>query len=173
MKNALKYCVLLLLGLMAIHPSKAQEISAWYGVWKGSLELYKPDGTVDKSVPMELVIKPTKDSLVTQWKVTYHQTEVRDQKLIANDSLKGVYYLDDPNGIRIEVRKFGKVMMSNFEVMDFQINNTYELTGMTIWFTLSSSKTQLHTQSGKGTNQAPIVKSVPPNVFQRAILMRQ
>ncbi len=173
MKKSYPFFCILVFSLCWFPHTSAQSIAAWYGEWKGSLELFKADGAVDKAIPMELLIQPTKDSMDTRWRITYNNKEVREYILRAKDTLKGEYALVETNGINIELRKFGKIMMSNFEVMDYQINNTYELTGMSIWYTLVSSTSKLHSQSGKGTHSVPIVKSVPPNVYQRAVLMRQ
>lgn len=166
---------LALLSILWMHAPRvnAQQLNTWYGEWKGMLDLYKPDGSVDRSIPMELLVKPTEDSTVVQWRITYNNKDVRNYLLKTKDVSKGQYTLDEQNGISIEMRKFGQVMMSNFEVQDFQINNTYELTGITIRFTLNSSTTRLHTQSGQGTEKVPTVKSIPPNVYQRAVLIRQ
>lgn len=150
-----------------------QALKAWLGEWKGSLELYKPDGSVDRTVPMDLLIKPTNDSMVLQWRLTYNKQDTRDYFLRTDDAAAGKFVLDEKNGITIDVRRFGNILLSNFEVQDYQISDSYEMRGVTMIFTLTSSSTSLHTKSGKGTEQSPNVKSMPLNVYQRAVLFRQ
>jgi hypothetical protein len=156
-----------------IQAAKAQALKAWFGEWKGSLELYKTDGSVDKIVPMDLFIKPTTDSMVVQWRIVYNNQGARDYKMRTSDAATGKYVLDELNGINIDVRKFGNVLMSSYDVQDYQIWDSYEMRGVTMIFTLTSSTTKLHTSSGNGTEESPTVKSMPPNVFQRAVLFRQ
>lgn len=172
MKRIVTIC-LLLCGLMVAPVAFAQDMKSWYGEWKGILELYKPDGSVDKSIPMALLVEPTADSAVVKWVVTFNKGEKRNYLLKTKDAEKGKYLFEEPNGITTEVRKYGNVLLSNFDVEGFQINNTYELTGMTIMFTLVSSTIKLHSQSGLGTKEVPYLKSMPPNVFQRCALIRQ
>ncbi len=150
-----------------------QALKAWVGEWKGTLELYKPDGSIDRTVPMDLLIKPTGDSLALQWRLTYNKQDVRDYILRTDDAGAGKFTLDEKNGITIDVRRFGNMLFSSFDVQDYQISDSYEMRGVTMIFTLTSSSTNLHTKSGKGTEESPNVKSMPVNVFQRAILFRQ
>lgn len=169
----LKRIALYITLLLCLPATKAQSLKAWFGEWRGSLELYKPDGSVDKTVPMDLLIKPTQDSMIVQWRIIYNNQEARDYKMRTDDAVSGKYILDELNGISIDVRKFGNILMSSFDVQDYQIWDSYEMRGVTMIFTLTSSNTKLHTSSGKGTEESPTVKSMPPNVFQRAVLFRQ
>lgn len=168
-KIALVSIVFVLLGCSA----HAQALKTWIGEWKGSLELYKPDGSVDRTVPMELLIKPTNDSMVMQWRLIYNKQDTRDYLLRTDDAAAGKFVLDEKNGITVDVRKYGNMLLSSFEVQDYQISDSYEMRGVTMIFTLTSSTTSIHTKSGKGTEQSPFVKSMPLNVFQRAVLFRQ
>ncbi|MES2778763.1 MAG: hypothetical protein V4651_02600 [Bacteroidota bacterium] len=168
-----KIAVLGLLFVGCMCTVQGQALKTWFGEWKGSLELYKPDGSIDKTVPMDLLIKPTADSLAVQWRITYNKQDVRDYSMRTDDASAGKFVLDEKNGISIDVRRFGNVLLSSFEVQDYQISDSYEMRGVTMIFTLTSSSTNIHTRSGKGTEQSPTVKSMPLNVFQRAVLFRQ
>lgn len=169
----IKTVVLSLLSFFSLSILQAQSLKTWFGEWKGTLELYKPDGTVDRTVPMELLVKPTKDSSVVQWKIVYNTQDVRDYTLRIVDTLAGKYTLDEQNGITVDVRRYGNILMSSFDVQGYQIWDSYEMRGITMIFTLTSSNTKLHTESGKGTEESPNVVSKPINVFQRAVLFRQ
>jgi hypothetical protein len=168
-----KTVVLYLISFFSLGVLHAQSLKTWFGDWKGALELYKPDGTIDRTVPMELLIKPTADSLAVQWRITYNKQDVRDYIMRVEEMTEGKFMLDERNGISISVRKYGNTLMSSFDVQDYQIWDSYEMRGVSITYTLTSSNTKLHTTSGKGTEQSPIVKSMPLNIFQRAVLFRQ
>lgn len=162
-----------ILSVLYMCSANGQALKTWLGEWKGVLELYKPDGSVDRTVPMDLLIKTTNDSMALQWRITYNKQDVRDYILRTDDATGGKFVLDEKNGITIDVRKFGNILLSSFEVQDYQISDSYEMRGISMIFTLTSSSTNVHTKSGKGTEQSPNVTSMPINVFQRAVLFRQ
>ena len=143
----------------------------WQGTWKGTLEIYSPNGKVIHSVPMELHIAPLISGRWT-WKTTYDNKDIRDYELVTINAEKGQYQIDEKNDILLDLRLFGNKSFTCFEVDGYQIYDSYTFEKDTIIFELTSSAPGQETKSGTGTEGSPVVTSTPQIAYQKAILKK-
>lgn len=161
---------------LLIQAIKAQNIPQdWLGDWYGKLEIKTTKG-IFATIDMELHLLAT--DTVNNWKYTivYDNGKNRDERkynLIKNDSLTGLYEVNENNGIIINEMKIGNKMFQRFEVMDNVIYGitTYEK-GKIIWELVSDNE-NINLQSGKGDEEIPFVTSYFPINYQKAVLTKK
>ena len=150
---------------------------SWQGQWKGDVEVLGADFG---KFSMELVIAPTSDANTFDWKIIYDGQAGRQERpyaLIIKDAAKGLYEIDERNGIVLPQRMLGGVLRSQFEVMGSRIDATYELLGAgtadeRIMCELVSYRSDQSVSTG-GKDNVPEVKGWTPSTVQRVALRRK
>jgi hypothetical protein len=113
----LSLAFLLLLPSLLLAADKPVLPAAWHGEWKGELVIFAPDGKTT-TVPLTLVVAPVDKSDALTWKATYGdgaKAVVKDYKLVPGDK-PGRVRIDEGNGIVLDARLDGGVLLSVFEV---------------------------------------------------------
>ena len=114
--------------------------AAWHGTWSGPLVL--GSGPAAKRVPMTLAVRPLPAGRCS-WEVTYDAggpNPVAKRYELAPTAARGVFEIDEKNGVRILARLGGdgKSLASLFRVGDQLIHTTYTLSGDAVRFELTA-----------------------------------
>ncbi|KOY85964.1 hypothetical protein AD998_07235 [bacterium 336/3] len=169
MKNIFVVIVCLLLGLKSNIHAQNTALDAWKGIWKGKLEIFTGEGK-KQEIPMELHILPTDSAHKFTFKIIYDKSP-RDYTLVVKDATKGIYTLDENNGIKMDMVLLNNSFVSCFEVMDNILISSYRLENNQIISEIfSCSKKQALKTGNMPEKDIPEVISYPPKVLQRAIL---
>lgn len=149
-------------------------LSDWHGRWQG--EVSTVDGT-GKSTPfqMELNIQPTENPEILEWSIIYDGTagrSVRPYQLHVVNAKRGQYVIDEQNGIRLSATLLGDAVCFHFSTGGSRIWGTYGLDSAAkqIKFELFVGSEDEESDTGGGT--VPIVRTLPPQSRQTAILHR-
>lgn len=102
----------------------------WEGTWQGDLLVVKSDDTIE-TVTMRLVIEPVSETAHT-WRIEYltdKQHSVRAYEIAPDESGSGRFVIDEKNGIRLDCRLFGNVLVSHFQVQGAMLHSRCEHRG--------------------------------------------
>lgn len=152
----------------------------WLGYWQGDLVIYTAKGAVD-TLPMALNKKKISAGR-WEWSIIYNRgvagkEETRAYELIAVDSTKGHYRVDEKDGILLDSYLRGGNLYSRFDVMGSLLESVERMEGEKLVFEIFSgpqNPAMLFTSGDTiiGKDTVPPVRSYPLPVMQRAILSR-
>lgn len=152
---------------------------SWAGAWHDTLHIYGARGKV-QSVPMWLEIEKIDTSSTGRYTfgLVYGSKEEdwRPYELVPVDPAKGLWRVDEKNGIVMESYQFGPKLLCWFVVNDSRVFCTYEKRENDILFEVYAGQEQAVSATGntvQGEEEIPEVKTFPFSVFQRAELKRQ
>lgn len=97
----------------------------WIGNWEGILKIYSSRG-LEKNVQMKLNIAHTDSLDRYTWTILYDSLP-RNYELIRRDSSKGIFSLDEKNGIDIMSTILGNHFLSRFSVSGNLLDCEYHL----------------------------------------------
>lgn len=100
----------------------------YVGTYAGNLNIADASGVL-QNVPMELIIKPTEDPKKFSYTLIYIISKKRDERkytLIVVDPEKGLYDLDENNGILLRANYMRQTLFSTFEVNNRILNSSVE-----------------------------------------------
>lgn len=147
------------------------------GVWEGTMYMYKYN-TIRDSVPVRFTVARTELDSVYTWKTEYlspTRPAVKDYKLVV-DQGTGRYILDEGNDVKLIDTHIGKKLFSVFLVDDILLTSSYEFTGDTLVFEVTSGKPEKgSSQEGKSileANQEMVLKNYIFSNLQRVELRR-
>ncbi len=148
---------------------------SWVGNWKGELYWYKGNMTAPKKVDMELRIKPADSADRYTWQLIYgsESKDNRPYTLLAKDTVKGHWVIDEHNGIVLDQFWVAGKLCGAFTVGNATIMNTYRKENDKIkveFYTISAKPIAV---TGKGTDDSPSVDSYKVTAFQEAVLIKQ
>lgn len=160
-------------------PADSTEITipqAWVGTWKGTLKLASASGkktNIPTEIPMELHIYPIADSKRWQWTIIYNEKDVRRYELLATNSQKGQYQIDEKNSILLDASYFHGTLLSYFAIQTSFVFITYQ-------HQTASDEMLIEIYAGNSDNvketggegDVPIVYVFPMSGMQQAILKR-
>jgi enterochelin esterase-like enzyme len=172
--------------------------TAFYGHYKGKLNVYKNANEVGMTANMEIIFgppittPPTEKNLNPQFRYPFiikYDGDIRRYDLVA-DANNNLYF-DENNGIHIDAAVFNNTLFSEFTVLNSTIYSSYKFFGDSIQFTLTSQRTKAKSQNkdtlhivprinpidckitGYDTTEIPAVESFPIQSYQCATLVRQ
>lgn len=154
---------------------KVQLPTAWIGEWAGKLDIVYSNGT-KTSVPMQLLIKPTDSTDRWNWTIVYGEGDKRQDRkyqLLAKNSAKGWYQIDEKNGILLDAFFAQNTLVSMFEVEGNQLTSLERLEGNKLYFEIYMSVVKAPNVSGGTSKDIPPVKSFPVRVLQKAVLKKK
>ena len=171
MKNFFFFSSLFLL----IFTSAAQEKNTSFpndflGVYKGTLVISTSKAT--KEIPMEFHLTKT-DSIHRFNYILSYNGQPRNYTLIVKDLEKGIYEVDENNGIILPSKLANKTLYSFFEVQDNFLSSRLAFSKNQLDFEILFTATKNKTTTGKGTKEIPFVYGYPISVVQKAILKRE
>ncbi|HEY6505482.1 MAG TPA: hypothetical protein VIZ28_16020 [Chitinophagaceae bacterium] len=169
---------LVLITVFSPHYSSCQSQAfpqSWFGNWKGELQWYKGAAKEPRKVNMELRIHPTDSAGKYSWQIIYgnESKDNRPYLLIAKDTAKGHWAIDENNGIILDQFWVAGKFCGAFTVNSSTIVNNYwmESGRLVVEFYGLSGKPIATT--GKGTEESPLVDSYKVSTYQIAVLTRQ
>ncbi|MBL9148670.1 MAG: hypothetical protein JNM94_08255 [Phycisphaerae bacterium] len=150
---------------------------SWFGHWKGDARAL--GGQVEMRFGMELIVGPGPGPDRFQWTIVYDGASGRQERpyeLVVRDREKGLFAIDEKNGIVIESRFVDDTLFSLFEVEGTRIATRERLMGAggnaeSIEVEMVVTSVGDPAVSG-GDGGAPEVRSWAPKSIQRATLRR-
>ncbi len=173
--------VLLLLFFLSVKLLDAQTDSlafpqSWEGKYTGTLEIFTAVGKT-QSLPMELHILPIDTSDNHTFYIIYGEDKVaglRPYELVTIDAAKGLYKIDEKNGIAMEGYLLGNSFVQRFEVMGNLLTMVTEKTGADeLTWTVYAGKAEAVSVSGGETEEVPVVAAFGVGSVQRGVLGRR
>lgn len=146
----------------------------WIGNWKGELKWFKTGVKEPQTVVMELRIQPA-DSLNTYtWHLIYGlpTEDSRPYTLIAKDTAKGHWIIDENNGIVLDQFWVADKFCGAFTVMNSTIISNYWVENDQLMIEFFSISAKPIITTGNGTENSPSVDSYKVGSYQKAILKR-
>jgi photosystem II stability/assembly factor-like uncharacterized protein len=151
--------------------------SAWAGRWKGEVKVHGVEGQTP-AFTMERVIGAGTSAGRWQWTIIYDGAAGRQERayeLIADDAARGLYTVDEKNGIKLPARFIDGVLYSTFEVQGNRISMREELQKPGTADERLLVELQTHTAESavkSGGGEVPEVLGWTPSNVQKASLVR-
>jgi hypothetical protein len=172
MKNILILAGVFCLGIAFSQKTNTIFPNDFYGIYKGELHITTEKGK--QKIPMEFHLLPSKTEDNFQYKLVYNNVP-RNYTLRVKNKEKGVYEIDENNGIVLPASFHNNVLYSFFEVqgnflstrIDFSASNEF------ILFEILFSRLANKTTTGNTSKEIPEVFGYPITVFQKATLKKQ
>lgn len=134
------------------------------GDWEGTMYMYRQGALID-SVVVQFKVAPAQESGTWTWKTTYRSSTrplVKNYLLRVIDVEKGIYLIDEGDGVLLHAYQNGNKLYSVFETEGILLTSSYELLGKTLLFEVTSGR-ELTDATGQ-------VKSYSINHVQRVLL---
>jgi hypothetical protein len=172
-------CLLIIMINYSILASSQQKEfpNSWVGRWKGELLWYKGVVKEPQKVAMELNIQPTGSMGQYSWQIIYgtpaDTADVRPYTLIAKDTAKAQWVIDENNGIVLDQFWIANKFCGVFTVGTATILNNYWIENGKLMAEFYSISAKPIASTGKGTEESPSVDSYKIGSYQKATLTRQ
>jgi hypothetical protein len=146
----------------------------FFGNYTGTLMMYNDKGITEH--PMEFHLQPT--NIPTQYTYTliYGNGEQRQERLYTlkeKDVQKGIYVVDENNGILLENRVVKNKLYTLFEVNGSLLTTFITFENDHLLFEIVFVDTKKKQKSGGTQEEIPEVFSYPIQVVQQAMLLKQ
>ena len=152
---------------------------SWVGHWAGDATLTTPKG-VAMRFTMELKIAKTDDPAKYEWTIIYDDGKNRQERpyqLIVKDATKGLYEIDEKNGIVLPTTLIGGNLYSAFDLEGVRLVSRDQLVGDAIETEIITMSTKQLVETGGKVGdveaQVPPVTGVPVMSVQRATLKKK
>jgi len=182
MQKFLALCGFILLLAPVLRGQAADEPTfpeSWAGSWHGTLDIFNASGKV-QSVPMWVEIHKIDTSTTGRYTfgLVYgsKQEDWRPYELVPVTPERGLWLVDEKNGIAMESYLYGPKLLCWFVVQNNRVLCTYEKHGDNMLFEVYSGMETAVSTTGNTTHEGetiPEVKTFPFSVFQRAELKKE
>jgi hypothetical protein len=145
------------------------------GIYKGMLHINSARG--NQAIPMEFHLLATKDSTKFDYKLVYNGS-ARNYSLIIKDQSKGLFEVDENNGIILPAKFSENTLFSFFEVQGNFLSSRMEFLKNEMRFEIlfTSKKNKIITggskKAGGKSKNIPEVLGYPITTIQKAILTK-
>ncbi|MEL6822202.1 MAG: hypothetical protein AAFP70_10600 [Calditrichota bacterium] len=139
-----------------------------FGIYQGTLNITNPRG--EQTIPMEFHLLET-DSIHQYDYILIYSGQPRNYTLIAKDLEKGVFELDENNGIILPTYFNKNTLHSFFEVNDNLLSSRLQFFHDRVDFEILFASNDQNIQSGSGGDVK--VLGIPISTFQKASLYKQ
>ncbi len=144
----------------------------YVGTYAGNLNVSDASGVL-QNVPMELTIKPTEDPKKYDYILSYIVSKQKDERkytLVVVDPEKGIYDLDENNGIVLRANYMRQTLFSTFEINNKILNSRVEFRndGRVFFSITVTEKANARKTGDKNTS----VVSYHTTVIQKAALRK-
>lgn len=146
----------------------------YYGIYKGDLEIYNPNGK--KTIQMEFHLKPSEEKDKYHYTLVYVFNENRQERkytLVAKDKAKGIYEVDENNGIILHAQWLGNGLYSMYEVGGTLLTTTERFYDDHMDFEIMVNNQKSKTKTGGVGEDIPEVNVYPISAMQKARLIKQ
>jgi|GEM_PF-1768315 len=144
----------------------------WIGKWAGELKIDNNEKDTVFQIPMELNISPSEKNGTWNWQLVYNGSP-RDYEMVAFETEKGHFKMDELNTIVLDQQLFDNTFISRYEVAGNLILVTNKLIGEQLLFEVIFSRRDSVNVTGGSATNIPNVNSYPITVYQRAVLEKQ
>lgn len=174
MKSLLLLFLLLLNGLWVQAQETLQFPDDFLGIYKGSLQIYTEKGK--QHIPMEFHLTETDSIGAYNYILVYGEGEKRQERnytLIEKDKEKGLYIVDENNGIVLDDKVIDNKMYALFEVGENLLTTfiTFEKDHM-VFEIVFAPKDRKNVTYAEGEDKTKVI-SYPITTVQRAVLQKQ
>lgn len=145
------------------------------GIYKGELHINSVKGS--QTIPMEFHLLATKDPIKFDYKLVYNGL-ARNYTLIVKDQSKGLFEVDENNGIILPAKFSGNTLFSLFEVQGNLLSSRMEFLKNEMRFEIlfTAIKNKIKTggspKAGGKSKYIPEVLGYPITTIQKAILTK-
>lgn len=148
---------------------------SWCGNWKGELLWYPGAGKEPKAVNMELRIAATDSAHLFSWQMIYGNAAAdnRPYMLVAKDTAKGHWVIDEKNGIVLDQYWIAGRLSGAFTVQQSTIINHYWMQDGQLHVEFCTIGAKPIATTGKGNDESPLVDSYQVRGYQKAVLRRE
>lgn len=143
----------------------------WEGNWIGELFIHYPGGQ-QKNTQMKLQISPTDSVNIWTWNIQYGENDKRNYLLKLKDIQKGLFEIDEQNGIVLKEVLIQNKLFSVFEVSGSVLQGITTFNKDQIIWEISSFRNDNNEKSGGLNEEIPEVKSYFIGVYQRCELKK-
>ncbi|MCF2873555.1 MULTISPECIES: hypothetical protein [unclassified Tenacibaculum] len=140
------------------------------GIYKGKLQIDNPKGS--QEIDMEYHLLPTDSVGKFEYKLVYNG-KARNYFLIEKNKEKGIYEVDENNGIILPTYLNSNTLHSFFEVQGSLLSSRTKFSKDQLEFEILFTKLKNKVKSGGTSEEVPEVFGYPITVFQKAILYKQ
>ncbi|CAM1373345.1 hypothetical protein [Tenacibaculum xiamenense] len=169
----MKYLLSFFIAILTVFTISAQNSTNfpddYLGIYKGDLVINSTGKT--QKIPMEFHLLKTKDEGKYQYKLVYNG-QPRNYTLVVKDKEKGLFEVDENNGIVLPIKFVSNTLYSFFEVQENLLTTRLAFDNETVDFEILFTKSKNKTTTGKGTKEIPFVYGYPVTVTQRALLKK-
>lgn len=147
---------------------------SYFGNYIGNLIINTDKGI--QNYPMEFHLQPTDSSGIYDYVIVYGKDEQRQERIYTlkeKDAEKGIYTLDENNGILLDCKVIDNKIYFLFEVLDSLLTTFITFNNKDLIFEIVATNTKQKMVSGGQDEETPEVFSYPINVVQKAILIKQ
>lgn len=168
--------LLLLIGItQLIFSQQAKQFPDDYlGIYKGILNITSSKG--DQTLEMEFHLKATEEKEKYQYTIVYIVEGSRQERkyhLLVKDKERGIFEVDENNGIILTAQFFNGVLYSMFEVQGNMLTTTERFYDDKMEFEITFANKEQKLLTGGTSEEIPEVISYPITVVQKAILYKQ
>ncbi len=140
------------------------------GIYKGDLTINSARGT--QKIPMEFHLKKTDSVHQFDYVLMYHGSP-RNYTLVVKDLEKGLFEVDENNGIILPTKYADNTLYSFFEVQGSFLSSRFEFKKDTLIFEILFTATKNKITTGGTSKEIPEVFGYPISTVQKAILEKQ
>lgn len=137
------------------------------GIYKGTLLITNPKGS--QEIPMEYHLLKTDSIHKFDYKLVYNG-QPRNYTLVIKDKEKGIYEVDENNGIILPTYLNNNTLHSFFEVQGNLLSSRAKFTEKKLEFEILFTSLKNKVKSGGISEDIPEVFGFPISVFQKATL---
>ncbi len=162
--------------LFVCNQSIAQVVPpSWIGIWEGKL-IIQSQNSIVQELDMAIEILPKSDSSVHYTIIYYISDTITDRRayeLVVKDYEKGLYVLDELNGIVIPTRRYVNTLINMFDVMGSMLVVRSSFGDHQMQYELMITAQDKRSVSGAGSKEIPEVGSYPIFSYHNALLTKR
>ncbi|WP_288954612.1 hypothetical protein [uncultured Polaribacter sp.] len=170
LKSILSILLLFSVSVISCQEKKDQFPDNALGIYKGDLIIMSTKGK--QTIPMEFHLQKT-DSVHKFKYVLVYNGSPRNYTLIEKNKEKGIFEVDENNGIVLPTKYADNILYSFFEVQGNFLSSRLHFKKDTLDFEILFTKTKNKVTSGGLSKEIPTVYGYPISTVQKAILKKQ
>ncbi len=146
---------------------------AYLGNYEGKLQIF---GAQVQEIDMKFELQKTDTAgkyIYTLIYIAPNRTDERKYFLIEKDKIKGIYQVDENNGIILNARFVANSLISIFEVEGNVIYSCFTFENQNLIFEIISSNKANIEKSGGTSTEIPEVLAYPVTGYQKAVLKKE
>lgn len=141
----------------------------YFGIYKGTLTINQTDGKVQK-IPMEFHLLATDTSQRYVYKLVY-DGQPRNYNLVEKDTEKGIYAVDENNGIILPSKYIDNTLYSYFQVGENFLNSRLSFSENQLEFEILFANMEAKERTWESTDYE--IYGYPITTVQKAVLKRE